>query len=284
MGAGYLWAATAVYALVLLSVTGASLAKGSSWWLLALWDLVARWLFPTGCLGCGRALGAGRNELGLCLSCRGRLVTATRAVCDGCARPLAAAHLPAGYLCGACRLRPPAFDRVRAAWVYGPPIDAVIRGLKFERLEYLGRHLAHGMVESLRDELAECDCVVAVPLHWRRRWSRGFDQARAIAEPLAAILDLPLAAPLARRRATPPQSELDRKARLSSPRGAFRLRRRGRVAGRVVLLVDDVVTTAATLDAASRVLIQAGALKVIAVAAARTPTAEESQRAPSRAL
>ncbi len=280
MGAGYLWAATAVYALILLSVTGLSLAKGCSSWLPALWNLVVRWLFPSGCLGCGRALGAGRNHLGLCLCCRGRLVSAQRTACDGCARPLAGAHLPAGYLCGACRLRPPVFDRLRAVWVYGPPIDAVIRGLKFERLEYLGCHLARGVAESLGDELAECDCVVAVPLHWRRRWRRGFDQARAIAQPLAAILDLPLVSPIARCRATPPQSELDRKARLSSPRGAFRLRRRGQVAGRVVLLVDDVVTTAATLNAAARALRQAGALKVIAVAVARTPTAEENQKSP----
>ena len=278
MAAGYLWAATAVYALVLLSVTGATVLRWGSSNLVALWDTVARWLLPSGCLGCDRALGAGRNELGLCLPCRGRLVAAKREACHGCGRPLAAAHRPAGYLCGACRLEPRAFDRVRAAWVYGPPIDAVIRGLKFEKLEYLGRHLAHGMAERLSAELAECDCVVAVPLHWHRRWNRGFDQARAIAEPLATILGLPLASSLVRCRATPPQSELDRKARLSSPRGAFRLRRRGRVAGRVVLLVDDVVTTAATLDAAARVLMQAGALKVVAVAAARTPTTEESQR------
>lgn len=166
---------------------------------------------------------------------------------------------------------------MRAVWVYGPPVDAVIRGLKFERLEYLGSHLAEELAERFRRELEVGDCVVAVPLHWRRRWTRGFNQARAIAEPLAAILKVPMIPALTRRRATPPQSALDRKARLQSPRGAFRPRRGCRLAGRTVLLVDDVVTTGATLDAAARALLQGGASKVVAIAVARTPAAGEGR-------
>jgi ComF family protein len=258
--------------------------------MLDLLDFAVRWLLPAGCLGCGRALGWGRHRLGLCRPCRHRLVAPSSQACFCCARPLAAAGLPEGYLCGACRQRPPAFERLRAAWAYRPPLDAVIHGLKFQRLQYLAEHLAEGMAQRLSGELAGCSAVVAVPLHWRRRWSRGFNQARAIAEPLAERLGLPLLPALVRSRSTPPQSSLDRKARLVSPRGAFRGRSAGRfrrweLAGQTVVLVDDVVTTGATLDAAARALRRAGAARVVAVAAARTPgPGEQGGRRPAGAV
>jgi ComF family protein len=187
---------------------------------------------------------------------------------------LAAWALPEDYRCGACRRRPPGFDRLLALWSYRPPLDAVVRGLKFGRLDYLGRHLAAALAEELGDRISGCDRVVPVPLHWRRRLSRGYNQAERIARPLAGRLGLPLVPALARRRATPPQSLLGRDERLANLRKAFRVTRPGRIRGLHILLVDDVATTGATLDAAARALKHAGAAAVTALVAGRTPLTE----------
>jgi len=241
---------------------------GGRWRDRLLWALL-----PAACLGCGCPLPASA-ALGLCAPCRGRLRpvggAGGSASCARCAAELAGS-LTASSVCGRCRARPPAFDRLLALWSYEPPLDAVVRGLKFGRLDYLGRHLGVALADALLPQLDGCDLVVPVPLHWRRRLGRGYNQAERIARPLACRLDRPLAQVLARPRSTPPQSGLGRPERLANPRRAFRPRRRFPLAGRAVLLVDDVATTGATLDAAAAALKRAGAASVVAVVAGRTP-------------
>jgi ComF family protein len=236
-----------------------------------LLDRLMHALLPAPCLGCGRPLPAAGGPLGLCAACRAALAPPPREACAVCLRPLAAHALPEGYRCGACRQRPPAFDRLAALWSYRPPLDAVVRGLKFGRLDYLGRHLAAALADGLGPRLAGCDRVVPVPLHWRRRLARGYNQAERIARPLAGRLGLPCVQALARRRATPPQSLLGREERLANLRKAFRVPRPERVRGLHILLVDDVATTGATLDAAAAALKKAGAAAVTALVAGRTP-------------
>jgi ComF family protein len=161
-----------------------------------------------------------------------------------------------------------------ALWSYGPPLDAVVQALKFRRLDYLGRHLAAALAAELGpriEGLAAIDRVVPVPLHWRRRLTRGYNQAERIARPLAALLDLPFDPLLIRGRATPPQSLLSRTQRLANLRRAFRVRRSREIRGLHLLLVDDVATTGATLDAAAAALKRAGAAAVTALVAGRTP-------------
>lgn len=114
--------------------------------------------------------------------------------------------------------------------------------------------------------------VVPVPLHWRRRLRRGYNQAEEIARPLAARLGFRFSRSLRRRRATPRQTSLSREHRRSNPAGAFVCRRT--IAG-TVILVDDVTTTGATLGAAAVCLKQAGARRVVALVAARTPGSNE---------
>jgi len=236
-----------------------------------LLDRLLHALLPAPCLGCGEPLPAAGNSLGLCARCRAALVPLPRQACAVCARPLAAHALPEDYRCGACRERPPAFDRLLALWSYRPPLDAVVQGLKFRRLDYLGSHLAAAMAKGLADRLRGFDQVVPVPLHWRRHLTRGYNQAERIARPLARLLELPCGLLLLRRRATPPQSLLGKADRLANLRRAFRIPRPERVRGLRVLLVDDVATTGATLDAAAATLKNAGAAAVTALVAGRTP-------------
>lgn len=242
---------------------------------LGWWDRLVWAVLPAGCLGCAAPLPAAVSPLGLCGPCRGRLSPVPAHACDRCGRPLAAEALPAGYCCGDCRADPPAYDRLLALWRYAPPLDAVVQGLKFGRLDYLGSHLAEALAGQLgaavQAQVGEEALVVPVPLHWRRRLTRGFNQAERIAHPLARRLGLPFSPALARRRATPPQSRLDQAARLRNLRRAFAVRGRGRIEGRHVVLVDDVATTGATLDTAAAALKAAGAAAVTAVVAGRTP-------------
>lgn len=253
-----------------------------------------RLLLPAACLACGQPLGAGRQPLGLCLPCRGRLRRPVPG-CAVCGAPLEAGRLRPladGFTCGRCRSLPPAYDRLWAAWSYEGPLPPVIGGLKYRRLDYLGGHLAEGMADALLEgsegrvssaavgrepapaapEAARrWDLVVPVPLHWRRRWLRGFNQAERIARPLARRLGIPFRSALRRRRPTRRQARLARAARLANPAGAFIAGRGEGVATARVLLVDDVATTGATLDAAARALLEAGAAGVTAAVAARTP-------------
>ena len=151
---------------------------------------------------------------------------------------------------------------------------------KFHRLEYLGGHLGRRLAHLLRPRLGDVEVVVPVPLHWIRFLTRGYNQAAAIARPLAKELGLPMIGALRRRRATPAQSRLHRADRRRNLHRAFRARRVSKIRGRHVLLVDDVVTTGATLEAAARCLLDAGAAGVTAVTAARTPTREEALLLP----
>lgn len=232
------------------------------------------WLVPARCLSCKSAVDALPAPLGLCPACRSRLAPLLlEGVCAVCAEPLARASGADEGRCHTCLARPPSFDRLLAAWHYLPPLDAVVRDFKFRRLDYLGSHLARTMADRLGPAIGEHAAppvlVSHVPLHWRRRFVRGYDQAREIAVPLARALALPFVPVLRRRRATPAQSSLDRSERLANLSEVFRVR--APVAGRCILLVDDVATTGATLDAAARALKERGAHKVFGLVAARTP-------------
>lgn len=235
---------------------------------------VARWLLhlllPAGCLSCDEPLPP-RAPLGLCDPCRARLAPVPREACAVCAAPLEVFEPPPGWRCGACRAKPPAFDRLLAPWSYREPLDAVVQGLKFRRLDYLGRHLAEALARELGEDLAGFDGVVPVPLHWTRRLARGYNQAERIARPLAGRLGLPLIPALRRSRSTPPQTSLGKERRIANLRRAFRVADPSEVRDLRLLLVDDVATTGATLDAAAAALRGAGAGAVTAVVAGRTP-------------
>ncbi len=214
--------------------------------------------------------------MGLCRSCHSKLAPSPSPACAGCGRALQAALLPKDYVCGECRREDRAYGRLLAAWNYQKPIDEILRALKYRRLDYLGPLLAAALTERFHRELSEVELVVPVPLHWRRRLQRGYNQAEVIARPVAKQLSIPLCQALARRKATSPQTGLPRAERKKNLAGVFRPAKPATIDGRRVLLVDDVFTTGATLGAAAAALRESGAQVVYALTVARTPREEPS--------
>jgi ComF family protein len=208
----------------------------------------------------------------VCPACWNAIVPITPPVCDACGDPLPSWRLTSVELsrCPRCRRRRSALDRGRAAGVYDGALRAILHAFKYERRRTLAAPIATLMAEAGADLLAGADIVVPVPLHrWRER-SRGFNQARD----LARRLERPMAEVLVRTRATPSQTDLPAARRHANVRGAFAAQPRARagVEGRFVVIVDDVSTTGATLEACARVLKTLGAREVRAITAARVVT------------
>ena len=217
-------------------------------------------LLPARCLVCGEGGHQGQD---LCEACREALPF-NRVACRRCALPLAAAGV-----CGACVRTPPPFAASRAAFVYSFPLDRLLPRLKFHGDLAAGRLLSQLMVEALAPAPRPM-ALVPVPLHPSRLRQRGYDQALELARPLARALGVPLRADTLRRvRATAAQSELDAATRRHNVRGAF-VARAGQLPGHVAL-VDDVMTTGATLAECAGALHRAGVERVDVWVAARVP-------------
>jgi ComF family protein len=216
----------------------------------ALLDL----LYPPRCAACGEA-----GEP-FCASCADALVPSGEG-CPRCGRPGRATT------CGACLAHAPSFEAVQAGGLFGGPLADAIHALKYGDRPALARPLGRWLAS--RVSMPAGALVVAVPLGRRRRLDRGYDQAGRLAEQLARATGTPrLAGALRRVRETPPQVGRSRAARAANVAGAFAADPR-RVAGLELVLVDDVVTTGATAEAAARALLAAGARRITVVALAR---------------
>ncbi len=195
-------------------------------------------------------------------------------LCLVCGAPLGAAD--EDERCGHCHAAPPAFDSARAITRYRSGADGsstvatLLRRHKYGLDQSLGRALAEYLDAAPALDAEAYDVVIPVPLHRSRlRW-RGFNQAALLGAALARRLNCSLdVASLARVRSTPPQTARDRAQRTRNVRDAFAVRRPSRVAGRRVLLVDDVMTTGATADECARVLRAAGARRIDVLTLAR---------------
>jgi ComF family protein len=207
--------------------------------------MVLDWLFRPQCVGCAGLVPGPAQPM--CAACQGTLVE-TRS-----------SHAP------------PPLERIVAPWRFGGQLAAAIRRLKFTGASHIARGLAPLWAPVLAAAAGDPDAwVVPVPLHWRRRLRRGYDQTWLLAVHGCAFAGLgrPVSA-LRRVRGAPAQSTLGAEERAANLRGAFALRVRTELAGKTIVLVDDVVTTGATMTAAAAPLLAAGAARVIGVAVAR---------------
>ena len=231
-------------------------------------SLIAILLAP-GCAACTRPLE--RPTLGpVCAACWRAVVSIPPPVCAHCGDPLATWRVrdSQSERCPRCRRAPSAIALARAVGLYDGSLRAILHAFKYGTRPSLAAPLARLMTDAAGTLLDDVDLVVPVPLHWRRRRRRGFNQAEA----LARRLGKPWQDALGRTRSTPSQTDLPAAQRHRNVRDAFALRRRAEVSGRVVLLVDDVSTTGATLEACARVLRAAGAREVRALTDARVVT------------
>jgi ComF family protein len=237
-------------------------------WLRALRATLDALFFPWSCSLCGTEASNGP----FCNSCRQELLKhAATVTCPRCGLRV----VPFGDVrggCSECRGRSLGFDAVLALGPYEGAIRTLCLQLKHEPNAWIAAWLSDLLFEARHDgfgRLPADSWIVPVPLHWWRYWIRGYNQAEALALGLARRLHFPVHSLLRRVVATPHLAPMGPTSRQEVMRGVFRARRCPLLAGRTVLLVDDVLTSGATCSGAARALRKAGAGQVIAVVIAR---------------
>jgi ComF family protein len=230
-------------------------------------------VLPPRCLKCGDILSAAQ---GLCPDCWRKLTWLGAPCCACCGQPF---PFDAGEesLCGACLQKRPAYDRARAVFRYDDESRDLIIGLKHaDRTESVPA-LAGWMVRVGSELLQSAELIVPVPLHWTRLATRRFNQAALLAQAIGRNAGLPvLPQALQRRRATRSQGHLGRLARFRNVKGSISVaaRHESAVTNRRILLIDDVITTGATVESTAKALISAGARQVDVLALAKVVRAD----------
>lgn len=219
-------------------------------------------VYPPTCIGCGSATA---EPHALCPACWSGLRLIERPFCERLGTPFALDLGVGPLLSPRAIAEPPVFQRARAVALYDGTARDLVHRLKYgDRLD-LGRAMARMMTSAGAELIAEADLLVPVPLHAFRLWRRRFNQAALLARSVARISGIPCDThSLDRVKRTRPQVGLTRAQRAENLQGAFRVPAgaKPRLAGRRVLLIDDVTTTGATGNAASRALLRGGAKRV----------------------
>ncbi len=225
-------------------------------------------IYPPQCAGCMTLTDAPH---GLCPACWVETSFITGASCGRCGTPLPGTP-EAGLSCDACLTHPPAWDQGRAAALYDGTARRVILSLKHgDRLD-LSRTLASWLARAGHDLIEGADIVAPVPIHWRRLIARKYNQSAELARQKAVCGDADYCPDLLHRlRHTRPHEGLDRQTRFENQRGSVEVHPRHHAAlrGRSVLLIDDVMTTGATLSACAKACQSAGAATVNVLVLAR---------------
>jgi ComF family protein len=224
-------------------------------------------LFPDECRVCGKSL-VEISRTPVCPACLAQPEPfEAEHWCRACRTPFRNAF-PLGDegLCGLCRAGVRGFDAAYCFGSYEGTLRTLIHLFKYHRMAPLDRPLSRMLERALPPD-ERIDAVVPAPLHWRRKWQRGFNQAELLARRIASRRGVPLIRGLRRTRATRPQAGLSNTARRENVTGAFQARRR--LDGMSVLLVDDVMTTGSTATACAFALKRAGARRVVLLTVAR---------------
>jgi ComF family protein len=237
-------------------------------------DSLLNLFYPEVCFICADPI-VHRKERGVCTKClnKARDLRLKPPVCSSCGLPMPNFESGADVLCGNCILQPPAYSGARSFGYYSGELGRLIQGLKFNNRRNLVALLVPFMIQAYygswdRDDF---DLVVPVPLHPKRRRSRGYNQSELLARLLAHRTGIPfINSVLVRTRSTLPQVGLTDTQRRENVRNAFQCINSRQISGRRILLIDDVMTTGATASSASAALKKGGALRVSVLTLART--------------
>ncbi len=238
-------------------------------WLTTATEQVSDWLYPRMCPGCGQA--SDRPGRHLCWNCLSRVDLYSSGLCTLCGR-FAEGQVSHAFVCGTCKKAKPWFDRARAAGHFSGVLREQVHQFKYNQALWLKHDLADLLLGCLTAHFdsAAVDLVVPVPLHPVRQRERSYNQAALLAEELARRIDRRYDGnALTRVRTTGSQTLLDAAHRRANMLGAFSVRQPDWVRRRCVLLVDDVMTTGATLSECARMLKKSGARTVWAVTVGR---------------
>jgi ComF family protein len=218
---------------------------------------LADFVYPPICYGCDAEVEEGL----VCEGCRLALFTHELAVCPKCGRPCASS----ARSCGQCDIRF-SLSRVRALGLYVPPFDKLVQAFKYSGKTRVGELLGQSLAALVQQDevLSAADAVCPVPLHPARLRERGFNQSLLLAAAISMSTRIPFRECLTRTKNTPTQTlKTNPEDRLKNLVGAFRLKVDASVDGKRILLVDDVMTTGATLDQAAQALLKGGAASVL---------------------
>lgn len=218
-------------------------------------------IFPRRCVFCG----VRQNKQSICGQCLQHLPWNT-VFCERCGQPLPALQ-PDGVPCAQCQLLAPPYRKARASTIYAFPVDRALKAFKFRRQLWYAAAFAELLLPVLRQDFPHCDALLPVPLHRWRQARRGFNQATEICRPLSAMSGIRMVTDIRRAKATQPQSGLSATERKRNLRDAFALPEL--LTCRHPLVIDDVITTGATVKQLAQLLLRAGAASVNVLAVAR---------------
>ncbi|MBU0493967.1 MAG: ComF family protein [Chloroflexi bacterium] len=224
-------------------------------------------LYPPRCVGCDT-----RGQW-FCEGCVQQLTRPQPPMCELCGNPLPTAARPASpRLCARCQAHRPGFNGLHFVAYFEGPLRQAVHRLKYQGCWAAARPLGQLMAATCQENAVSGDLLIPVPLHARRQRERGYNQAALLAQAVGQLTGMPVyPAALVRQRATQSQVQLNAQERQGNVRGAFSVAPAApaQLSGRTVVLVDDVCTTGATLDACATVLRQAGATSVWALTLGR---------------
>ena len=233
------------------------------------WRTLLDMLYPRTCAGCGKPVAPEPGHL--CWDCQSKVVYVQSPYCSICGDPVEG-RVDGSFVCYACSESTPFFDRARSAVRYRGVMQDVLQEFKYREGLWMRPDLVRILeaCTATHYDMDEIDAVTFVPLYPARHRQRGYNQAEVLADLLAKSIGKPLLRYcLARIKPTPTQTHLTARDRATNVKGAFKTRWLSRLKGRRILLVDDVMTTGATVNECSRVLKAGGAARVVVVTVAR---------------